>query len=97
MSMSDYIKKIPTDDYLTWINKDGKVCPRMPKDWKDEEKYGKNYFGAFMDAVCIKLNSYEEYYKNPLLMISEMVKLRNENDRLAKENDRLMQRLKKHG
>ena len=37
--MSDYIKKIPTDDYLTWINKEGKVCPRMPKDWKDEEKY----------------------------------------------------------
>ena len=35
--MSDYIKKISTYDYLTWINKKGEVCPRMPKDWKDEE------------------------------------------------------------
>lgn len=93
--MSDYIKEISTYDYLTWINKKGEVCPRMPKDWKDEEKYGKDYFGAFMNAICIKLNSYEEYYKNPLLMISEMVKLRNENERLIKENNKLMQELKK--
>lgn len=93
--MSDYIKEISTYDYLTWINKKGEVCPRMPKDWKDEEKYGKDYVGAFMNAICIKLNSYEEYYKNPLLMISEMVKLRNENERLIKENNKLMQELKK--
>lgn len=93
--MSDYIKEISTYDYLTWINKKGEVCPRMPKDWKDEEKYGKDYFGVFMNAICIKLNSYEEYYKNPLLMISEMVKLRNENERLIKENNKLMQELKK--
>lgn len=93
--MSDYIKEISTYDYLTWINKKGEVCPRMPKDWKDEEKYGKDYVGAFMNAICIKLNSYEEYYKNPLLMISEMVKLRNESERLIKENNKLMQELKK--
>lgn len=93
--MSNYIKEISTYDYLTWINKKGEVCPRMPKDWKDEEKYGKDYVGAFMNAICIKLNSYEEYYKNPLLMISEMVKLRNENERLIKENNKLMQELKK--
>lgn len=93
--MSDYIKEISTYDYLTWINKKGEVCPRMPKDWKDEEKYGKDYVGAFMNAICIKLNSYEEYYKNPLLMISEVVKLRNENERLIKENNKLMQELKK--
>lgn len=93
--MSDYIKEISTYNYLTWINKKGEVCPRMPKDWKDEEKYGKDYVGAFMNAICIKLNSYEEYYKNPLLMISEMVKLRNENERLIKENNKLMQELKK--
>ena len=93
--MSDYIKEISTYDYLTWINKKCEVCPRMPKDWKDEEKYGKDYVGAFMNAICIKLNSYEEYYKNPLLMISEMVKLRNENERLIKENNKLMQELKK--
>lgn len=93
--MSDYIKEISTYDYLTWINKKGEVCPRIPKDWKDEEKYGKDYVGAFMNAICIKLNSYEEYYKNPLLMISEMVKLRNENERLIKENNKLMQELKK--
>lgn len=93
--MSDCIKKISTYDYLTWINKKGEVCPRMPKDWKDEEKYGKDYVGAFMNAICIKLNFYEEYYKNPLLMISEIVKLRNENERLTKENDRLIQELKK--
>lgn len=93
--MSDYIKEISTYDYLTWINKKGEVCPRMPKDWKDEKKYGKDYVGAFMNAICIKLNSYEEYYKNPLLMISEMVKLRNENERLIKENNKLMQELKK--
>ena len=93
--MSDYIKEISTYDYLTWINKKGEVCPRMPKDWKDEEKYGKDYVGAFMNAICIKLNSYEEYYKNPILMISEVVKLRNENERLIKENNKLMQELKK--
>lgn len=95
--MSDYTKKVSTDDYLTWINKEGKVCPRLPKDWKDESKYGKDYFSSFMNAICIKLNQYEEHYKTPFTMITEMVKLRSENEKLTAENNRLMQRLKKKG
>lgn len=95
--MSKYIKKIHIDEYLTWVNSEGKVCPRLPPDWKDETKYGKHYFELFLDAICVKLHSYEEEYQNPFLMISEVLKLRKENDRLTKENDKLMSKYKNHG
>lgn len=92
--MSKYIKKIQTTEYLTWVNSEGKVCPRLPVDWKDEAKYGKSYFSLFVNAMCVKLHTYEEYYKNPLLMISDITRLQTENETLRQENAKLSEDLK---
>ncbi len=90
-------KKVYFDEYLTYINKEGRARPRVPSDYKDEKKYGKGYLQLFMDTIYTKLNQYEEYYKSPLDMITDVNNLRAENDKLRRENDRLMQRLKKKG
>lgn len=90
-------KKVYFDEYLTYINKEGKARPRIPSDYKDEKKYGKDYLQLFMDTLYMKLNQYEEHYKTPLAMVTDIDKLHAENDKLRRENDRLMQRLKKKG
>jgi hypothetical protein len=84
--MSDYYtKKVYLQDYLTCLNSEGKVCPRLPKDWQDTKKYGRNYFAEYMDAICTKLHNYEVEYKTPGEMVAEVLKLKDENDRLLRE------------